>query len=194
MKNILPRDGTAIYFPHAVSSAETSNYFRSLRDTLAWEHDQVTIFGKKHITKRKVAWYGDAGFAYTYSGTTRTAKPWTPELHELRARVEVLCGTNFNSCLANLYSDGSQGMGYHSDDEKTLGTNPIIASLSLGAARKFVFSHRKTKEKVEIILDDGSLLLMQGETQHHWVHALPKSMKIITPRVNLTFRRFIASH
>jgi alkylated DNA repair dioxygenase AlkB len=191
MKNILPIDGEAFYFPNALSAEEASSYLHALRHTLAWDHDEVIIFGKKHITKRKVAWYGDAHFAYTYSGTTRHALPWTTDLHKLRVRAEEVCRTTFNSCLANLYDDGSQGMGYHSDDERTLGRNPAIASLSFGAARKFVFSHRKTKTKVEIILGDGSLLLMQGETQHHWVHALPKSTKVTEPRVNLTFRRFI---
>ena len=134
---------------------------------------------------------GDAGFTYSYSGTSKTASSWTPPLLRIRERVETCCGHEFNSCLLNLYHDGSEGMGWHSDDEKTLGRNPVIASVSFGAERPFRFKHRVTKEVVPLILESGSLLVMKGETQHHWVHALPKTKKITSPRINLTFRAFL---
>ena len=188
--NLLPRDGIVEYLGKVFPQEESASLFDGLLTTSPWQPDEVILFGKKHILSRKVAWIGDAGFTYSYSGTSKTASPWTPPLLVVRERVEKLCGHAFNSCLLNLYHDGSEGMGWHGDDEKTLGRNPVIASVSLGAERPFRFKHRVTKEVIPLILENGSLLVMKGETQHHWLHALPKTKKANAPRINLTFRAF----
>ena len=148
-------------------------------------------YGKRIITARRVAWYGDADYSYTYSGTTKTALAWTRELQALKYLIEGKTGTVFNSCLLNLYDDGSQGMAWHSDDEKSRGKNTTIASLSLGAERKFSLRHKRTVESVSIQLEDGSLMVMKGTTQTFWQHSVPKSAKITTPRINLTFRTIV---
>lgn len=186
--NLLPRDGTVNYHGRILGEEQAKNYYERLRSNVPWQHDEVVIFGKHIVTARKVAWYGDAGFSYTYSGTTKQARPWTPELRELKAIAEARSGVVFNSCLLNLYHDGREGMGWHSDDEKSLVRNGCIASMSFGAERKFSFRHKQTKETVSVMLESGSLLLMAGGTQTHWHHQLPKSMKATTPRINLTFR------
>jgi alkylated DNA repair dioxygenase AlkB len=188
--NLLPRDGIVEYLGRAFSSEEADTLFKELLATSPWQCDEVILFGQKRILSRKVAWMGDAGFTYSYSGTSKTTSPWTPPLLSIRKRVEPLSGQAFNSCLLNLYHDGSEGMGWHSDDEKTLGRNPVIASVSFGAERIFKLKHRKSKEVVSVLLEQGSLLVMKGETQHHWVHAMPKTKKVTTPRINLTFRMF----
>jgi alkylated DNA repair dioxygenase AlkB len=179
------------YAPLLFSRAESGDLFSQLLATTPWQQDEVVIFGQRRILSRKVAWLGDAGFTYSYSGTSKTASPWSPPLWLIRERVEQLCAHRFNSCLLNLYHDGSEGMGWHSDDEKTLGRNPVIASVSFGAERIFKLKHRKSGEVVSVLLEDGSLLVMKGETQHHWVHTMPKTKKITTPRINLTFRTFL---
>lgn len=188
--NLLPCDGIVNYHGPIFTSDEADHYFTRLRKTLAWRHDEVIMFGKRIVTAREVAWYGDREFAYTYSGTTQTALPWTTELAELKAKVEALLDTTFfNSCLANLYHDGSEGMGWHSDDEATLVENATIASLSFGAERKFALRNKRDhQEKVSLTLEHGSLLIMRGETQRHWSHALPKSKRVTEERINLTFR------
>ena len=187
--NLLPRDGIVNYHGPIFPSDEADHFFTRLRETLAWRHDEVVMFGKRIVTARKVAWYGDREFAYTYSGTTHTALPWTEELAELKAKVEAILGGSLNSCLANRYHDGSEGMGWHSDDEATLVENAPISSLSFGAERKFALRHKADhKEKVSLTLEHGSLLTMRGETQRHWSHALPKSRRVADERINLTFR------
>lgn len=190
-QNLLPYDGEVIYYGHIMPEEQAWHYYNTLLNDIPWQHDEAIIYGKRYITKRKVAWYGDEKFAYTYSNTTKQALLWTPELLELKTLVEQTCGTKFNSCLLNLYHDGDEGMAWHSDDEKALGKNTVIGSLSLGAVRKFSFKHKKTAEKKEIILDHGSLLVMKGTTQTHWLHRLPKSVKIKHPRINLTFRTIV---
>ncbi len=189
--NILPYDGEAIYHGPVLPDAVARNYFTILLQTIPWQHDEAVIYGKRIITKRKVAWYGDENYSYTYSNTTKHALPWTTELLELKTVAEKLSGKIFNSCLINLYHDGNEGMSWHSDDEKALGKDTVIASLSLGAERKFSFKHKKTGEKTDIILQNGSLLVMKGSTQTHWLHSLPKSVKIKHPRINLTFRTIV---
>jgi alkylated DNA repair dioxygenase AlkB len=156
-----------------------------------WQNDEAMIFGKKIITKRKVAWYGEKPFEYTYSKVTKLALYWTEELLELKTIIEQRTGESFNSCLMNLYHSGDEGMGWHSDGEKDLKKNGAIASLSLGAERKFAFKHKQTKEKVQLLLENGSLLVMKGETQNHWLHRLPPTQKINSPRVILTFRTIV---
>ncbi|WP_432714331.1 alpha-ketoglutarate-dependent dioxygenase AlkB family protein, partial [Pedobacter sp.] len=156
-----------------------------------WKNDEAIIFGKRIITKRKVAWYGEKPFEYTYSNTTKLALPWTKELLEVKAVVEKETEETFNSCLLNLYHNGDEGMAWHSDGETDLKKDGAIGSLSFGAERKFAFKHKLTKEKVELRLAHGSLLVMKGTTQTHWLHRLPPTKLITAPRVNLTFRTIV---
>ena len=181
------------YLPSLFSPLESESLFRELLETTPWEEDEVVLFGQRRKLSRKVAWMGDGGFTYAYSGTSKTASRWTPPLILVKERVERRTDHRFNACLLNLYHDGSEGMGWHSDDEKTLGRNPVIASVSFGAERIFKLKHRKSKEVVSVLLEQGSLLVMKGETQHHWVHTMPKTKKVSTPRINLTFRLFVGT-
>ncbi|HSH92945.1 MAG TPA: alpha-ketoglutarate-dependent dioxygenase AlkB [Roseimicrobium sp.] len=190
--NLLPCDGIVQYHGHILSPPGAQRYFEALLAGIPWKNDEAVIFGKRIVTARKVAWYGDARYSYTYSGTTKQALPLTRELAELKEQVEHLSGTTFNSCLLNLYHDGSEGMAWHSDDEKELEKHSIIASVSLGAECKFSFKHKRTQETVSVILEHGSLLIMKDTTQTHWLHAIPKSKKITGPRINLTFRTMLA--
>ncbi|MEO9660820.1 MAG: alpha-ketoglutarate-dependent dioxygenase AlkB [Maribacter dokdonensis] len=190
-KNLLPNDGTVHYFGKILNEEDAINYLNVLLNKIKWKNDEAIIFGKKIITKRKVAWYGEKPFQYTYSKTTKLALPWTAELLELKSKVEQESGETFNSCLLNLYHDGSEGMAWHSDGEKDLKKNGAIASVSFGSERKFAFKHKETKEKVELVLEHGSLLIMKDATQTHWLHRLPPTTKSKTPRVNLTFRTIV---
>ena len=191
--NILPYDGEVYYFGSVLQHPEPDFYLDRLLNTIAWKNDEVIIYGKHIVTARKAAWYGDKPYSYTYSNTTKQALAWTPELLELKALVEKQSQSSFNSCLLNLYHSGAEGMAWHSDDEAALGRNPVIASLSLGAERKFSFKHKSSKQNVSLVLDHGSLLLMKGATQSHWMHSLPKTVKVSEPRVNLTFRTILES-
>ena len=189
ISNILNTDGTVNYYGKILLSSEEANrYFDLLMQNTQWEKDEVIIFGKRITTKRKVAWYGDSEYLYTYSNTTKRALAWTKELSELKQIVEELAVIKFNSCLLNLYHNGNEGLGWHSDDEESLGKNNTIASLSFGAERKFLFKHKQTKQIVSLVLEDGSLLIMKDATQRNWLHSLPKSKNITQPRINLTFR------
>lgn len=190
-KNLLPHGGTVHYFGKILNEEDAINYLNVLLNKIEWKNDEAIIFGKKIITKRKVAWYGEKPFQYTYSKTTKQALPWTTELLELKSKVEQESGETFNSCLLNLYHDGSEGMAWHSDGEKDLKKNGAIASVSFGSERKFAFKHKETKEKVELVLEHGSLLIMKDATQTHWLHRLPPTTKSKTPRVNLTFRTIV---
>ncbi|ESK54704.1 alpha-ketoglutarate-dependent dioxygenase AlkB family protein [Acinetobacter tjernbergiae] len=189
--NYLPYDGTVQYYGKVIQQFAADDYFDKLMQNIAWENDQAIIFGRKIITKRKVAWYGDQAFEYTYSNINKYALPWTKELLELKVLVESLTGELFNSCLLNLYHTGEEGMAWHSDDEIDLKTDGAIASLSFGAERKFAFKHKQSKEKVELYLEHGSLLVMKDTTQSHWLHRLPPTKKISTARINLTFRTIV---
>jgi alkylated DNA repair dioxygenase AlkB len=186
--NLLPKGGTVHYYGPIFSEALADKYFDQLIDGIAWENDEAIIFGKCIITKRKVAWYGNKAYSYTYSNSTKSALAWTDTLLRLKEAVEMKTGESFNSCLLNLYHDGSEGMAWHSDGEKALKKDGAIASLSFGAARKFAFKHKESKEKVELILAPGSLLVMKGKTQSHWLHRLPPTKLVKRPRINLTFR------
>ena len=190
-ENLLPFDGTVIYHGKITKPDAAVNYHDVLMDTIQWKNDEAVIFGKHIITKRKAAWYGDEGYLYTYSNTTKQALAWTPELLELKQMVEAIAGTTFNSCLLNLYHNGDEGMAWHSDDESSLGKNTTIASLSFGAERKFSLKHKKGKQTVSVILESGSLLVMKDATQTNWLHSLPKSKRVIRPRINLTFRTIV---
>ncbi len=189
--NLLSQDGIAEYYGVVLPWQDSERYFNSLLDTIAWESDRVVINHKEITTKRKVAWYGDKPFDYTYSNTKKTALPWTDDLLELKNIVEQKTTERFNSCLLNLYHNGSEGMSWHSDNEADLKKQAAIASLSLGAERKFSFKHRQTKQTVSLMLENGSLLVMKGKTQSHWVHCLPPTKKVDAPRINLTFRTIV---
>lgn len=190
-RNLLPHSGEVNYYGRVMNMLEAKNYMDILLSTIEWKNDEAVIFGKHFITKRKVAWYGDAKFSYTYSNVTKEALPWTKELLELKELAEKLSGATFNSCLLNLYHTGDEGMAWHSDDEKSLGRNTSIASMSFGAERKFSFKHKRTKEKIDVILEAGSLLVMKDATQTNWLHRLPPTKKIVSPRINLTFRTMV---
>lgn len=189
--NLLPRDGTVNYFGPILSPADTRRFYEMLLGEIPWKNDEAVIFGKRIVTARKVAWYGDSNFSYTYSGTTKQALVWTDELAALKSIVEQLTATRFNSCLLNLYHDGNEGMAWHSDDEKSLGRNSTIASVSLGAEREFRLKHKRTDDRISVLLESGSLLVMKDATQTHWLHSIPKSKTIKTPRINLTFRTMV---
>ncbi len=189
--NILPKDGVANYYGRVFTSTETAHYTEKLFTTIDWKNDESFIYGKLIVTKRKVGWYGDEAFDYTYSKTTKKALPWTKELLEIKKVTEQKTGEQYNSCLLNLYHNGDEGMGWHSDAEKELKKDGAIASLSFGAERKFLFRHKQDKETVSILLENGSLLLMHGTTQTNWLHRMPPTKKVNTPRINLTFRTII---
>jgi alkylated DNA repair dioxygenase AlkB len=186
--NILPQDGEANYHGIVLDTEDADYFLAYLIKHIAWQNDAAIIFDKKVITKRKVAWYASQAFDYTYSKITRNALPWTPELLDLKHRVEAISGETFNSCLLNLYHNGDEGMAWHSDSEKQLKRNGAIASVSLGAERRFMFQHKTTKATLASVLQHGSLLVMKGVTQTHWLHRLPPSKKIHSARINLTFR------
>src|SRR5690554_4705296 len=190
-KNLLPKDGKVNYYGKLFPKEEANRYVAVLLETIDWRNDEAIIFGKKIITKRKVAWYGDRPFEYTYSKTTKRALPWTAPLLALKSLVEEVTGETFNSCLLNLYHDGNEGMAWHSDGESDLKKNGAIGSLSFGAERKFAFKHKQTKEKVELILEHGSLLVMRGPTQSNWLHRLPPTKLVSKPRINLTIRTIV---
>ncbi len=184
-------DGEVKYYGKIIPKVEADNYLNALLNNIEWRNDEAIIMGKKIITARKVAWYGEKPFAYTYSKTTKFALPFTPELIALKNLIEAQTGEQFNSCLLNLYHNGSEGMAWHSDAEKDLKKNGAIASLSFGAERKFALKHKQTKQTVSVLLAHGSLLVMKGTTQTHWLHRLPPTTKINTLRVNLTFRSIV---
>lgn len=187
-ENMLPQQGVVKYYGLLLSFSEAEHYFNRLLTTINWQHDSAVIYGKKITTKRKVAWYAERPFQYTYSNVTKQALPWTEELLQLKSIIEKETGESFNSCLLNLYHDGTEAMSWHSDGEKDLKKHGAIASLSLGAERKFFFRHIESKHKIALMLEHGSLLVMSGTTQTYWQHCLPAMRRIDTARINLTFR------
>jgi alkylated DNA repair dioxygenase AlkB len=188
MQNILPKEGEVNYFGAIISAVKAKNYSEKLLTTIDWQNDVIHMFGKTITTKRKVAWYGDKPYKYSYSNTTKEALPWTKELMELKSKIEEITNESYNSCLLNLYHNGNEGMGWHTDAEKELKKNGTIAARSIGADRKFVFKHKISKEKVALILKNGSLLVMKNQTQDYWLHSLPTTKLVSIPRINLTFR------
>jgi len=175
--NILPYDGTVNYYGHVLNNEEANKFLQLLLEKIEWKNDEAVLFGKRYITKRKVAWYGDKPFEYAYSNVTKKALIWTEELVALKAIIEKETKESFNSCLLNLYHSGEEGMAWHSDGEKDLLKHGAIASVSFGAERKFSFKHKRTNETVSTLLEHGSLLVMKDETQTHWLHRLPPSKK-----------------
>ncbi len=187
-QSIINKDGNVFYYGRIFEKENADIYLDKLLHRIEWKNDVVMLFGKKIITKRKTAWYGDKEFSYTYSGITRLAIGWTKELLQLKTYVENIINEDFNTCLLNLYNDGTEGMSWHSDNEKDLKQNGVIASVSFGAERYFSLKHKMTKEKHRILLEHGSLLTMNGQTQNHWLHSIPKTALVSTKRINLTFR------
>jgi len=190
--NLLPRDGELFYYQNFLSYNDALKLIPKLLSQLNFKNDETIVFGKHRIMNRLTAWVGDEPYIYGYSQIKRKAEPWNSDLLELKEKVESISNLKYNSCLLNYYPSGEDGMGWHSDDEKELGVNPVIASVSIGAERKFSFKHNETKEKLDLELGNGSMIIMSGEIQHFWKHALPKTKKVQTPRLNLTFRSIIA--
>ena len=191
--NLLPEDGVVHYYPSTFSSSESDAFFEKLTSDVPWQHDEVKMFGKTIVTARKVAWFGDAGLDYTYSGKTKSPIPWSELLLELKKVTEEKTDHSFNSCLMNLYHDGSEGMGWHRDNESSIVKDSPIACLSFGAQRRFHLKHTEKKKRITLELEPGSLLLMAGKTQTHWLHSLPKTTKVSEPRISLTFRQMKVS-
>lgn len=189
--NILPHNGIVNYFGKMFTLYDANIFYEQLLNSLTWENDKAIIYGKTIITKRKVAWYGSEAYPYTYSKVTKTALPFTNSLLQIKNLIEAKTGETFNSCLCNLYHNGSEGMAWHSDAEKDLKKNGAIASVSFGAERKFAFKNKATNEVININLAHGSLLIMKHVTQTYWLHRLPPTTKINTPRINLTFRTIV---
>lgn len=191
---LLSKDGHALYIPSVFDENSCDALFASLLNTVNWKEDRLVMFGKLITTKRKVAWVGDAGCSYTYSGVKKFPQAWTPALLEIKQKVEALAQHTFNSCLLNLYHDGSEGMGWHSDDEKELEQAAPIASVSFGGERKFAFKHKFDRTSAALTLANGSVLLMQAPTQQYWQHSLTKTKRLVAPRINLTFRAIRHAH
>jgi alkylated DNA repair dioxygenase AlkB len=189
--NIINQDGQAHYFGPILTEEQNRYYWEELLHKMEWTNEKVIMFGKEITTKRKVAFYADESIEYTYSNKTKKGLPWTPSLLSIRELVSKHTQQSYNACLLNLYHDGEEGMGWHSDDEREIVPNSSIASLSIGAERKFSFKHKATKETQSLLLQNGSLLEMAGSLQQNWWHALPKSKKVNGPRINLTFRQMI---
>jgi alkylated DNA repair dioxygenase AlkB len=187
--NILPQDGIALYYEKIVNDDEVKQLYDALLNDIHWENERVVMFGKEIITKRKVAFFSDPSISYRYASKTKIGLPWTSTLLIIKNVVESITKESYNACLLNLYHNGEESMGWHSDNEKEIITNSSIASLSLGANRKFSFKHKVSKETVSIELENGSLLEMKGSVQTHWWHALLKSKKVTAARINLTFRQ-----
>ncbi|AWL10949.1 DNA oxidative demethylase ALKBH2 [Saliniradius amylolyticus] len=181
-------DATLDYFPEAYDRAQADELLAQLMTQLHWRQDRICLYGKKVNIPRLQAWYGDSSANYRYSGLTMQPRPWLPVLEAIKLRCERLADCRFNSVLANLYRDGNDAMGWHSDDEPELGSRPVIASVSFGAERGFDLRHKKTGQKVRLPLAHGSVLIMRGDTQKCWQHGMARTKKITSPRVNLTFR------
>ena len=189
--NLLPEGGKVNYYGKILNQEEANHYYEKLLSNIAWKNDEAVIYGKRIITARKAAWYGDKEYNYTYSNSTKQALIWTEELLQLKNLIEEKSSETFNSCLLNLYHNGDEAMAWHSDGEKTLKENGAIASMSIGAERVFQFKHKQNNKQIQILLEHGSLLIMKDETQKNWLHRLAKSSKIKTPRINLTFRTIV---
>lgn len=190
-QNLLPYDGEVYHWGVVFERELSDRYFEHLYRDIEWKNDEAIVFGKRIVTPRAVAWYGDKPYEYRYSGITKVAKSWTSGLLEIKNKTEQLTKETYNSCLLNLYHNGSEGMAWHSDGEKDLLRHGAIASVTFGTARKFSFKHKETKEKVDIMLEHGSLLVMKGITQDFWLHRLPPTTKVKDPRINLTFRTIV---
>jgi len=188
-RSLQTKDSEVYYMPDFMARKNADTLFEELMDTIPWRSDKITVFGKTYDQPRLTAWFGGEGKSYSYSGITMEPVAFPGLLMELKTKIEIATDTKFNSCLANLYRDGQDSNGWHSDDEKELGINPAIASVSLGEARYFHLRHKSEHSlKEKLLLQPGSLLMMRGTTQHHWQHQVPKTKRKIGSRINLTFR------
>lgn len=190
-RELLPFDGSAVLHEQFLDPDFAVRAFDELLKTNAWEEHDIVVFGQRHREPRLSTWHADGGKEYEYSGLLRTPLPLTPLLNDIRSRCESMSGASFNSVLVNLYRDGNDGVGWHADNEAVNGREPTIASVSLGATRRFDLRHRESKETVKVDLHSGSLLVMSGLSQHCWVHQVAKTKQVVGPRINLTFRRVL---
>ena len=190
-ETILDHQGVALYKNDFLDTSTQKNYFNKLKSSIEWRKDKIKIFGKELPIPRYQAWYGDEGAKYKYSNLQLIPNPWISPLIEIKHLVSNICETEFNSCLVNLYETGNDYAAHHADNEKELGINPTIASVSLGGERIFHLKNNISKKLIKLSLEPGSLLLMKGELQHHWTHQLPKTKKNVDPRINLTFRKIV---
>jgi alkylated DNA repair dioxygenase AlkB len=193
MEHLLKENLDIKIFNHLFSEDESNYFFRSLLNEVAWKQETITMWGKKRILRRRVAWYGDSGKNYSYSGNLLSPITWNENLKRIKKKIEIVSSIIFNSVLLNDYEDGNVGMGWHSDDEKELGKDPIIGSVSFGVDRDFYLKPKikSNNDRVKIMSSNGSLILMNGSTQHHWLHSLPIRKNINERRINLTFRTII---
>lgn len=183
-------DAELEYFPNFLNKEKADLLLQKLLKEVPWQQQNIKLFGKEIPQPRLTAFYAEQGISYTYSGLQLQPNNFSTELWELKQKTQELSGYDFNTCLANLYRHGNDSMGWHADDEKVLGKNPVIASISLGGIRRFQFKHTTNKDlKESIELQHGSLLIMKGSMQHFWKHQLPKTKKEVAPRINLTFRK-----
>jgi alkylated DNA repair dioxygenase AlkB len=187
-------DADVSYHPCFVQYMAAAGILRELTATTPWRTENIVVWGKRYVQPRLTAWYGDASSRYNYSGIALHPLLWTPLLLDLKRQIESIAGITFNSVLLNYYRDNHDSMGFHSDDERELGSHPVIASLSFGEVRTLIFKHKTNKalRPVRLQLASGSLLLMQGRTQHHWKHGIDKETRPCGPRINLTFRQIKA--
>ena len=181
-------NGEYLFYPNFFTKSESDIFFQKLKSEIEWKQESMNMYGKKINFPRLTAWYGDNDKPYSFSGITLSPKVWNEELVSIKSKIEPIAKVDFNSVLLNRYRDGNDSISWHTDAEKELGLNPVIASVNFGATRKFQLRHIKTKEKLEIELTNGSLLIMQGELQHFWQHQVPKTKELKTERINLTFR------
>lgn len=185
------RNGEFIYLPNFFNKKQSDIYFNLLKENILWKQESMNMYGKRVDFPRLTSWYGDNEKPYSFSGITLNPNPWSKDLLEIKEKIEPKANANFNSVLLNRYRNGSDSISWHTDAEKELGRNPIIASVNFGATRNFQLRHIETKEKMDIDLTHGCLLIMQGELQHFWQHQIPKTTKPVTERINLTFRVII---
>ncbi len=192
---LIREDGDVRLYRDWWTAEEVERLFNTLRAELAWQQTHIRMHGKRVAVPRLDVWYGDPGHPYRYSGVRFDPQAWSPTLRAIKSELEAREGLTFNSVLANLYRDGQDSVAWHSDDEPELGQNPVIASLSLGAERRFAFRHKTRKDLAPVRLDlpAGSLLVMAGATQHHWQHQLSKTARAVGPRINLTFRTVLGA-
>jgi alkylated DNA repair dioxygenase AlkB len=181
-------NGEYVFYPAFFSKAESDLYLKTIKENIEWKQESMNMYGKQVNFPRLTAWYGDNDKPYSFSGITLEPKSWSKELIAIKEKIEPISKVVFNSVLLNLYRSGNDSISWHTDAEKELGINPVIASVNFGATRKFQLRHIHTKEKLEIELTHGSLLIMQGELQHYWQHQVPKTSKVVDERINLTFR------
>jgi len=192
-RELLPFDGSALLIPHFISSVESAKLFTQLNEETLWEMPEMVMFGKKYPQAGFSTWFTDTNVSYVYSGITRTPHAMTPLLQDVMRQCALASGAEYNSVLVNLYRDGNDSVSWHSDNEDINGSEPTIASVSLGATRRFDLRHKESGETVRVDLEDGSLLVMSGLSQHCWVHQIAKTKSKVGPRINLTYRRVVTS-